>query len=246
MQETFYQLADFLTSKLEGDEVLTMLYAGEDSDFVRFNKSKIRQAGAVKQSSVSLELILGRRHVTASTTLTQDTEQDRAQTLSILQDLRSKLPELPEDPHLLYATEVCSSEEHGENTLPSASEVTDEILTAGQGHDLVGIYAAGGIFEGFANSLGQRNWFSNYNFNFDWSNYLVADKAVKSGYAGTSWNSADFQVKVDAAAKQLKALARDSISIDPGRYRVYLAPAAVFDFLGMLGWGAFGLKDQRT
>ena len=43
------------------------------------------------------------------------------------------------------------------------------LLEAGRDRDLVGIYAAGGIHTGFANAFGQRNWFSSYSFNADWS-----------------------------------------------------------------------------
>jgi len=47
MQTYFNGIADFLTSQLSGDEVLTMGFNGEDSDFVRFNHSKVRQPGHV-------------------------------------------------------------------------------------------------------------------------------------------------------------------------------------------------------
>ena len=52
---------------------------------------------------------------------------------------------------------------------------------------LVGVYAGGTICRGFANSLGQRNWHEVDSFNFDWSLYLEADKAVKGRYAGLDW-----------------------------------------------------------
>ena len=58
------------------------------------------------------------------------------------------------------------------------------LLEAGRDRDLVGIYAAGGIHTGFANAFGQRNWFSSYSFNADWSFYHAGDKAVKTAYAG--------------------------------------------------------------
>ena len=47
MQDYFYALADAITTSLHGDEFYTCTFHGEDSDFVRFNRSAIRQAGTV-------------------------------------------------------------------------------------------------------------------------------------------------------------------------------------------------------
>jgi hypothetical protein len=47
MQEYFYALADAITASLHGDEFYTCTFHAEDSDFVRFNRSAIRQAGTV-------------------------------------------------------------------------------------------------------------------------------------------------------------------------------------------------------
>ena len=246
MQSYFDELATFLTSKLGGDEFATISFSAEDSDFIRLNHSKVRQGGHVAQKAMSFDLILGARHAGGGVTLTGHAEEDRARLLELLSDLREQLPALPEDPHLLYATEVNSTEQCGENRLPDAADALTSIREAGEGRDLVGIYAAGGIHRGFANSAGQRNWFSSYNFNFDWSFYLQADKAVKNGYAGFSWDQAAFSRKVENAAAQLEVLARQPKTIEPGRYRVYLAPAAANDYIGIIAWGGYGLKDRRT
>jgi predicted Zn-dependent protease len=48
------------------------------------------------------------------------------------------------------------------------------------------------------------------------------------------------------AREQLALLGRPARSLEPGGYRAYLAPAAMEDVLGMLCWGGFGLKSQRT
>jgi predicted Zn-dependent protease len=247
MQEYFYQLADYLTSLLQGGELYTCAFESEESDFVRFNRSAVRQAGTVIQRFLSLDLINGTRHARGNVSLSGDLEVDRLRVAASLAGLRHQLPYLPEDPHLLYATEVHSSEHHGENHLPEDSgAVVAAILEAGRGRDLVGIYAAGGIHNGFANSFGQRNWFSTYSYNFDWSFYHQGDKAVKCSYAGFVWDPAEFAHKVDAAAEQLAGLARTPRTIEPGRYRVYLAPAAFAEILWLLNWGGFGLKDHRT
>ncbi len=247
MQEYFYQLAGSLTAQVHGGEVYTCTLDAEDSDFVRFNRSAVRQAGTVTQRFLSLTLINGMRHTSGTVSVSGDLDVDRPRVAALLSELREQLPYLPEDPHLLYATEVRSSEHHGENRLPEDSgAIVAAIQEAGRGRDLVGLYAAGGIHSGFANSFGQCNWFSSYSYNFDWSFYLQGDKAVKCGYAGFVWDPAEFTRKVAAAADQLTVLARPPKTIPPGRYRVYLAPEALYELIGILGWGGFGLKDHRT
>jgi predicted Zn-dependent protease len=246
MQDYFYTLAEAITALLKGDELYTCTFRGEDSDFVRFNRGAIRQAGTVTQRFLGLDLICGRRHATADVALSGDLAEDRARLGQVIAALREQLPYLPEDPYLLYATDVRSSVQQGENRLPDSAAALATVLEAGRGRDLVGFYAAGGIYAGFANALGQRNWFASYSFNCDWSLYYQADKAVKTAYAGFMWDPEAFARKAATAAAQLDALQRPAQTIPPGRYRVYLAPAALEDILHTLAWGGFGLKDHRT
>ena len=62
MQEYFYRLVDHLTGLLQGEELSTCTFDAEDSDFVRLNRSAVRQAGTVSQRSLSVNLIRGQRH----------------------------------------------------------------------------------------------------------------------------------------------------------------------------------------
>jgi predicted Zn-dependent protease len=246
MQQYFYDLADELTKALRKDEVLLTSMSGEESDFVRFNRSAVRQAGSVRQNYLTAELIVGRRHAAATFSLTGEPETDRQEAQRTLGRLRDWLPCVPEDPYLLYATEVRSGQKIGPNSLPDSGAVVDAVLKAGAGRDLVGIYAAGGVFQGFANSLGQRNWFSSHSFHLDWSFYLRADKAVKTEYADFQWDPAVLDRKVASAAEQLAVLDRPPKTIPRGQYRVFLAPAALRDYLGTVAWSGFGLKSHRT
>jgi predicted Zn-dependent protease len=246
MQEYFYTLADMLTTLLRGQEVYTCTFHGEESDFIRFNRSAVRQPGTVLQRRLSVDLISAQRHAAGDIALAGDVEIDRERLHTLVAGLRDRLAYLPDDPYLLYATEVESSIQQGENRLPASAEVIDAVWEAGRGRDLVGIYAAGGIYAGFANSLGQRNWFASHSFHLDWSFYHQSDKAVKAAYAGFVWEPAVFDQKVAAAVEQLDILRRPPHSISPGHYRVYLAPTALQDIVDMLSWGGFGLKDHRT
>jgi len=246
VQTYFYETADYLQTLLRGDEVFTASLSAEESDFVRFNHSRVRQAGTVTQRWLSLDLIEGRRHAQGGSALSGDVATDRARLARLVERLREQRPHLPEDPYLLYATDDRSGEKIGGNRLPQDGGAVDEIQRGCSAHDLVGIYAAGGIHAGFANSLGQRNWYTAHSFNFDWSLYLEGDKAVKAGYAGFAWESPLFARKVADAVEQLAVLRQPPRTISPGRYRVYLAPAAMDEIVGMLGWGGFGLRAHRT
>lgn len=246
MQDSFFALADVIGASLKNNEGYLARFSGESSDFVRFNRSAVRQAGAVEQRYLTLELFEGRRHAARSVSLTGDLAEDTTQVKVSVAVLRDVLADTPEDPHFLVNIAPQSGTRLLPATLPRAEEAVNAILKAGKGHDLVGFYASGPIHRGFANSFGQRNWDTVQAFNIDLSFYLRADKAVKMSYAGTQWNAAAFTAKADAAKAQLIALARPAKTITPGGVRVYLAPAAMEEIMGMLSWGGFGLAEHCT
>jgi predicted Zn-dependent protease len=246
LQGRFLELADHIKSRLHGSEDFLAEFSAEKSDFVRFNRAKIRQAGRVTQRSISIELVEGSRHSSAGITLSGEPATDRARCDAAIEELRGRLPHLQDDPHLLFSREVHDTEAHGQDETPDAGTAMAQVLDAAAGREFVGIWASGGIYSGFANSFGQRNWFSSHTFNLDWSLYHRADKAVKCGYAGFSWDQAEYQRRLDAALVQLEVLAREPKTIAPGRYRVYLAPDALSEIIGMLSWGGLGLKSHRT
>ncbi len=246
MQNYFYDLADYATTKLSGGEVYTAFLSGEESDFCRLTGAKVRQAGSVKQNHLAFRLINGQKNAEGSIALAGDKAEDRRRVDVLVKTLRDQVAELPDDPYLMYATEVQSSEKSQPNQLLDSREVVQRITAKAKKLDLVGIYAAGGVHRGFANSFGQRNWYQTYSFNFDWSFYLRADKAVKTGYAGFSWKDDDFATKMDDAERQLAVLGKDPRTIKPGRYRVYVAPQALCEVTDMLSWGGFSMKAHKT
>lgn len=246
MQQYFNDLADFANTKLKGDEVYTAFLSGEDSDFCRLSGAKVRQAGNVKQNSLSFRLIEGRKHAEASISLAGSKEEDQRRLETLIKSLRDQVKEVPDDPHLLYATKVNSTERVQPNDLPDARDTISRVTQKTKGLDLVGVYAAGGVHRGFANSFGQRNWYQTHSFNFDWSFYLRADKAVKTGYAGFKWQDAEFGQKVEDAKAQLAVLGKEPRTIKPGRYRVYIAPGALCEVTDLMSWGGFSMKAHRT
>ena len=246
MQDYFFTLADALQTRLQGGETLLLSFDGEDSDFIRFNQSRVRQAGSVTRRSLALDLIAADRHAAGRAELAGRLEQDLPLLGYLLEGLRAQRAHLPADPYLNFATDDTSSETRVESELPERAAALDAIMEASGALDLVGIYAAGAVHAGFANSLGQRNWHACESFNFDWSCFHATDKAVKSDYAGLYWDPDELQARMQHAQADLEIVRRPPKTIDAGRYRVYLAPRALQEVLAMMAWGGFGLKSQRT
>ncbi len=246
MRDQFYRIFDGLCAQLQGGERLRAEYAGEESDFVRLNQGRVRQAGHVSQGAVVLELVDGQRHAAAECNLGGDPAQDLAQLGSLVQDLRQRLPLLPDDPHMLLPEGVAASEELADDRLPPAAEAVDALLRAADGLDLVGIHAQGAIHRGYAGSRGPRHWYRSHSFATDFCLYHQADKAVKATYAGFDFDAEQLAAQVSEARERLAILTRPAKRIQPGSYRVYLAPAAVAELVGLLGWDGFGVRAQRT
>jgi predicted Zn-dependent protease len=245
MQSRFFELADALSQRCAGTEALLLAFSAERSDFVRFNKGLVRQAGSVEQRYLTLRLVRERRQASATVALSgsSDDVETAGRELARLRDV---LATLPEDPWLLVAETPQSSAFERRGTLPSAESVVETAVRVARGLDFVGFYAAGSVYRGFANSFGQRNWHEVDTFNFDWSVYLRADKAIKDGYAGFDWDDAVFRDKVELDAQRLELLARPPVTLEPGEYRAYLTPHAIEEIGGLLSWGAFSARARAT
>jgi predicted Zn-dependent protease len=212
---------------------------------LRFRALQPRQAGSVEQRGLSLRLLRDRRQAAASLDIA-GTADDAQLAGDALARLREVLAGLPEDPWLLINETPQSSSSERRGALAPAEAVTEQAVAAARELDLVGIYAGGTIYRGFANSLGQRNWHEVDSFNFDWSLYLRADQAVKSSYAAFDWDGAAFRGKVEQGARQLELLGIAQRTIEPREYRAYLAPRALEEIAGLLGWGGFSARARAT
>jgi predicted Zn-dependent protease len=246
MEDYFSALTDVLDRGILNGERYTACFAAEQSDFVRMNHGRVRQPGSVAQRSLHIRLIRGARHASHTLSLTANPATDRQTIDAAIAMLRDALPDLADDPHLLLPERVASTRFVRDAALPSSEAIVDEALDAAAGTDLVGLLAAGSVYRGFANSEGQRNWHAATTFNLQWSLYHRADKAVKSGYAGFEWDSAEFARKMVEARERLALISRAPKSLDPGRYRVYLSPRAMEEIASLLCWGGFSGRALAT
>ena len=246
----FGDLAKGLPKFLAGDEQFMCSYAAEQSDFVRFNHARIRQAGHVDQAYLSLRLVHdhaeGQRQASISLTLSGDLAADLSHCERALASLRSTLPDLPPDPLMTIETEGFTSRNVKVGRLPSGIDMASTITELGVGHDLVGFLATGPMQRGFASSYGHHNWHEVANFNFEWSLYYEADKAAKSSYAGFEWDTDVLRAKIIRAANDVAVLKLPPKQIDPGAYRVFLSPTAMAELVSMMCWGGFSAKARAT
>ena len=240
--EQFEALVQWLRAAIKAPEQFTLGYNAESSEFIRFNKAKVRQAGQVQQASLSLKLINEGRHADVSITLGGNPAGDQLRLAQALKQLRETLPLLPADPYLLLNPEPWHSHNVQAQPLPDTAAVLDDIRRAADGVDLVGFYASGPICYGYASSEGAFGWHQANSFNFDWSLFHSNGQAVKASYAGADWNSQRFAHRMQQAREQLAFLGHPVQVLAPGEYRAYLAPAALEEVMSMLTWGGFSAQ----
>ncbi|MDH3451767.1 MAG: metallopeptidase TldD-related protein, partial [Gammaproteobacteria bacterium] len=218
---------------------------GEASDFARFNRNQVRQAGHVRQLDVEIDLLSGAQHAAGRLNVSGDLRVDWAALNQLLHGLRETRDALGEDPYLHYNAEPGDSYKHRAGELPTPEQAIKDIVAAGDGLDLVGILASGTVYRAFANHLGQRNWYAADSFNFDWSCFNDADKAVKARYAGARWRAEELQQCMAQLTQLMALMQRPPRTVKAGRYRVYLSPAALYELLSVLGRDGFDLKAHR-
>lgn len=242
LKQNLNALGQSLFQKLQADEHLTLSFSGEVSLFMRINQAKVRQASDVTQSYLSLDFISGRRHTECTFTLTGDLTQDLAQALKILERCRAECKTLPEDPYIVFPEAGENSDEDHYGQFVPQEKLSDLLLKPASSHDLAGLFTSGTLMRATLNSKGQFHWFSTDNFGFDYSLYTPSQKAIKSMYAGSHWDDEAYLSNLRQAQDQLKILERTPRTLAPAKYRVYFAPAAVGEFLGVLSWSGLSAR----
>ena len=86
MEQLFNQLSETLLNNLNAGEQLKVAIGGENSQFVRFSQSKVRQSGLVDDANLSIVLINDDRTCSGSFTLTEniDIDEELSESLQIL------------------------------------------------------------------------------------------------------------------------------------------------------------------
>ncbi len=237
MEASFDRVLVDLTQSLQGDEQFTLRLQGEVSQFTRFNHAKVRQTGIVRDSRIQLTLISQQRSSSVEFPFTGDLTIDLPQAHAQLAALRLEVPQLPVDPYLVIPTGTSTSHEVHTGALLPHANVVGSLLPVVDNLDFTGLYAGGTLIRGYADSCGQKHWFATESYTLDYSLFTSTGQAVKGTLAGSHWDDAAYQAKIAESKTQLTRLEQPLKTIERGKYRTYLAPAATADLLGMLSWG---------
>ena len=245
MKDYFQKISYKLFNSLENYEILLLNFDAEKTNFVRFNHSKIRQAGNVRQMTLTLNLIFKSKTLTSVIRLSTDFEKDSILLLRTLYYLRREIPELPEDPYLMYERNINSFENDITSNKLDAYAMTGNIIDSCSMLDMVGILSSGTILKGFASSLGQFNWHESESFNFDWSMYTESGKAIKQNYSDQEWSQKRFTDLLSESKEKLNVIDNKEVKVKTGEHRVYLSPSALNEIIDMLSWGGFSYKANK-
>jgi len=242
MENIFKELCTGLFAELKNDELLTLSFCGENSQFIRLNNASIRQTGLVDDAMLGLKFIANDRTCVSSITVSSNYDVDMARGAAEIKRMRSETQEILEDPFLVLPTNAGSSREVKKAAGLGFDDAVDALLPAMQGVDLVGIFANGRMYRGNANSLGQYHWFETESHCLDYSLVTPEHQMVKGTYAGTDWNQDAYESYVDRSIKKLALMDRKPVRVDPGMYRTWFDAAAVADFVDMF----FLERHQRS
>ena len=246
MQTHFEQLVQAMPYCCPAGLGWSLFLQAEASDFVRFNHAAIRQAGHLDLAQVTVRLIDGRRHASRTLAISGQFNHDKPRLQAACAELQALLPSLPDDPYLALNEQPQTScrVQHADHL--DAQAIARDIVRIAHGHDLVGLLSVGPMMSGCANHHGVRHWNEVEGVVFDFSLHRQGNRAVKAMVAGRVWSPQAFEQALARAHAQLAVFERPLRTIEPGRHRVFLAPAAVGDLLDLMQWGGFSAKEQAT
>ena len=76
MENKLKNISKVIYSYLKKDELLTLSFTGEESQFIRLNNAKIRQTGLVNDADIHMKMIANGRTCTGSFTLSGNDDVD--------------------------------------------------------------------------------------------------------------------------------------------------------------------------
>ena len=250
IHNNFNFLADAIFSELQPGEELNLSLSAEKQDYVRFNNAKVRQATAVWQCNLTLSLQDTGRKVDCTFDLTSHQSANLNTLRSLLKHARQEVRELLEDPFIVPMQNHGKSVNSKIGQLPKVAEIVECIADFTEGTGFTGLFAAGPQIRAVRNSAGLDHWFSTESFFMDYSLFTANAsgdaKAVKNLYADQIWNQDCFLKMLQENKQHFDLLQRPSLTIEPGNYRVYLAPAAVAELINMFSWGAVSFNAWKN
>ncbi len=236
------EFSGLIFQKLLPNEELALFLHSEDSLFLRFNGSKVRQNTTVSQHEIILTLQTEYKVIHSCFNLTLNLESDLAFAVSLLTQARADLLLIDANPKFVPLTNHGQSETIKKIDRPSDEEIPKMISDLFSNSDLAGLWCSGPLRKASINSKGQFHYFETDYFFFDYSLYN-GPKAAKGFYSAETFNLDHFSAIATQTKNKLSLLDRSTVHVPRGQYRVYLEPMAVAEILGTMAWG--GLSQAR-
>jgi predicted Zn-dependent protease len=238
-------LSEALFEKLQADEWLMLNLLSETSLFVRLNTSKVRQVMDVEDTSIHMDLMVGRnRRCTAEIPLTFMMEADLEVALNRLKSLREEAKLMPVDASIMEPPSKVRSETIVDEEDFRSDGWLNQLIEVVAGSPAYGLVSAGRDVRGLYSSTGSQHWFQSSRYFFDYSLRSKSGLAVKNLLANTKWNKDDLQTQLTETMPYLEVLERPIKTIPRGQYRVYLGPKAVHAIIELIA-ASFGEGGMR-
>jgi predicted Zn-dependent protease len=237
MKTYIKDLSQKLFASLKPSEQLGLFLHSEESTFLRFSQSKVRQNTTVNQHEITLHFNKDQRTLKMRFNLTLDITYDLQTAEYLLDDARIQLAKMDEHPQYIPLKNNGTSETYKKVERPADDEIPTLIFETYKDTDLAGFWCSGPLRQASLNSEGQFHYFETDYFFFDYSLYN-GPKAAKGYYSAETFSLSDFQIQAQATKNKLNLLNRPMQKIERGQYNVYLEPMAVDEILGTLSWGS--------
>jgi predicted Zn-dependent protease len=241
LSSQFKLFCEDLFSRLSGGESARISLAAEQTHFLRMSQGAVRQNGTVEDAQLLVQFISAAGQVLELSLPFHCESADAVAKLAsaTVSKARASVQGVPADPYVNRPAVRSTSSVSHKGQLLNPTETVEALLgQQKQGDDLVGIYAGGPTVSALADSAGMYHWFSSESFFVDYSLWLPNGRAVKSSYAGRTWDQDAFVQSLARARANLEILKKPQRALKPGNYRVFLAPSATSELLNMLSWGA--------
>ena len=248
-QIAFDELKRNLFNELKSGEELNLNLSGEDTLFVRFHNSQVRQNTQVEQRKLEMLFQKSGRRLSMTLDLNESAQNNLMTSRSLINRARKEVEILPPDPGALSFQNQGNSKDFQDAREFEFDDLLQALQNSAKDTHFTGLLTSGPQIRANANSAGQEHWFSTRSFFVDYSLFTLnaagENKAVKGNYADRDWSHEKFFNQLGFAKKQLSLLKRPSRLLNPGSYRVFLAPAAVSDLIQMLSWGALSYDSYK-
>jgi predicted Zn-dependent protease len=228
------------------NEVIVLSLDADLCDFARVSRSKLVQGSRVEQITCHVATGFGPRRMGVSLSLPASLKEAKLKVLAELQQVRGWLDCIPDDPFFVDWSQASESIETCEITPLSVADFFDDFQAISLDLDVVGLYANGPRYSGWATSLGHFHWAASQRYFFDFSIYARKDKAVKDFVSGTVWSRRDYEDKVNRARPSLELLFQAPRQVSKGKVRALLCADAVSDLLQLSSWGGYSARSHLT